>query len=143
MWKTKQTKERRLQEYDRHMLRSALVSLFWGVISERKRRSKFTFQQLADRVGTNKSVVSRWFSKPHPNWRIDTIADIAGALDIEIYIEARDRATGAVYTPQGIQTSPRPTANRVIRMGFTEMTETEPTPADSSLLQRAPTSAAA
>lgn len=108
MWTRKTSNEKRLRDYDRHMLRSAFVSVFWGAITEKRKNRKFTLQELANRVGTNKSVVSRWFSKPHPNWRSDTMADIASALDLDLEITARDRLTGAIYTPQGVH-GPEPT----------------------------------
>jgi len=82
------------------MLRSTFVSLFWGVISERRRRTKFTLQSLADKLGTDKSAVSRWFSGELPNWTVDKIADVAGALDLELRIEATDKS-GAVFTASG------------------------------------------
>jgi hypothetical protein len=135
MWTKKKSKSKQLREYDRHMLRSAFVSLFWGVIADRRKRGKFTFQELANAVGTNKSVVSRWFSKPHPNWRVDTISDIAGALNLEILVQARDRLKGTIYTPHSVQTSPRLVANQV-----PIVTESEPTPSASF---DNPTSAAA
>jgi len=100
MW-TKQSKETRLRQYDRLMLRSAFVSLFWTAITERKRRFKFTLQELARLVGTNKSAVSRWFRASPPNWTIDTIADIAGALNLELTIEATDRTTGTKFSASG------------------------------------------
>lgn len=105
MWTGRTTsddRQQRLKEYDRLMLRSAFASLFWVALSERRRRGKFTFKDLARLAGTSKSVVSRWFSGDQPpNWEVDSIADIAGALDIELRIEAIDRATGAVLSPTG------------------------------------------
>jgi hypothetical protein len=103
MWiKRTKTKEQRLLEYDRAMLRSAFVSLFWAAVSERKRRGKYTLQMLADRLGTDKSGVSRWFSKDPPNWRIDTISDIANALDLDVELRATDRITGTIFASSGI-----------------------------------------
>jgi transcriptional regulator with XRE-family HTH domain len=103
---------KRLREYDRKMLRSTFVSLFWGVISERRRRSKFTLQSLADKLGTDKSAVSRWFSGELPNWTVDKIADVAGVLDLELRIEATDKS-GSVFTASGAITqsaTPSPTS---------------------------------
>jgi transcriptional regulator with XRE-family HTH domain len=103
MWtKTTKPKERRLREYDRAMLRSAFVSLFWAVISERKQRSRYTLQKFADKLGRHKSAVSRWFSKDPPNWSVDTISDIAKALDLAIELRAADRVTGQIFTSSGI-----------------------------------------
>lgn len=95
----KQTNPRldRLWEYDRGMLRSAFVSLFWAVIKARS----LTLQWVAEKLGIDKSAVSRWFSGQHPNWTSDTIADLAHALDLEIEITARDRTTGIIYAPHG------------------------------------------
>jgi hypothetical protein len=129
MWiKKTKTKEQRLLEYDRAMLRSAFVSLFWAAISDRKRRGKYTLQMLADKLGTNKSSVSRWFSKDPPNWGIDTISDVASALQLDMEIRATDRITGAVFTSSGIatpvQVSTIPTPQRLIRP-FQPVTGTE------------------
>jgi transcriptional regulator with XRE-family HTH domain len=92
------------RQYDRSMLRSAFVSLFWSVISERKKTGHFTLQELAKLIGANKAEVSRWF-KSEPNWTISTIANIANALDLELRIEALERSTGKVFAPSGLQAS--------------------------------------
>jgi transcriptional regulator with XRE-family HTH domain len=89
-----------VRAYDRGMLRSAFVSLFWSVITERRKKGPFTLQQLAKILGANKAEVSRWF-KGQPNWTIGTIANIANALDLDIKIQAVDRKSGEVFTPAG------------------------------------------
>lgn len=94
-----------VRAYDRGMLRSAFLSLFWGVIMERKKRGGFTLQALAIILGTNKGEVSRWFNGD-PNWTINTIANLANALDVDIQVQAIDRKTSEVFTPAGlVQTS--------------------------------------
>jgi hypothetical protein len=106
----RKTKEDLLSEYDRGMLRSAFVGLFWTVISYRKRRGIFQLRTLSDKIGVNKSAPSRWFSGARPNWTVNTIADIADALDVEIEIRARDRKTGVIFAPHGIVSSKVQTA---------------------------------
>src|SRR4051812_39081850 len=101
-------KEQRLVEFDRDMLRSSFVSIFWSVISERRKKGKFTLQSLADRLRIDKSCVSRWFSDDPPNWQSDTIADVARVLNVELIITARDRSTGQVFTSAGAESMPRP-----------------------------------
>lgn len=91
------------RRYDRAALRSAMVSLFWVIISERKKRlSGFTFQSLAKAVGSTKHEISRWFNGD-PNWTLNTVANLAHALNVDIRVQAVDRITGEVYTPSGIQ----------------------------------------
>jgi transcriptional regulator with XRE-family HTH domain len=90
--------------YTRAMLRSAFVSLFWGIISERKKLGGFTFQDLAKKIGSTKHEVSRWFNGD-PNWTLNTIASIANALEVELKIEAVDRSK-RIYKPSGIQAIP-------------------------------------
>ena len=88
------------------MLRSAFVSLFWVVFCARKRRTGYTLQALADAAGKDKSEISRGLGG-QPNWTLNTVADIAHALDLDIRIEARERQTGTVFTPAGdIRTHP-------------------------------------
>lgn len=87
--------------YDRAMLRSAFVSLFWSVISERKKQGGFTFQAFAKKIGSTKHEVSRWFNGD-PNWTLNTVASIANALDLELKIEAVDTAK-RVFKPSGVQ----------------------------------------
>src|SRR3972149_7389017 len=94
--------ERYERKYERAALRSAFVSLFWVIISERKKRFGLTLQALAKMVGVNKAALSRWF-KGDPNWTINTIGALAHALNVEIRIIAVDRKSGEVYTPSGIQ----------------------------------------
>ena len=89
-----------LRKFDRLMLRSAFQSLFWVILLARKRDGGLTRKGLADSLGVHKSFVSRAFSRP-PNWQIDKISDMSEALDVELVIEARDRKTGVVYTPNG------------------------------------------
>jgi transcriptional regulator with XRE-family HTH domain len=88
------------------MLRSGFRSLFWAIITERKKRPEgFTLIKLARAISTSKYEVSRWF-KGDPNWTVNTIASIASALNVDISIQAIDRDTGAVFTPAGlVQTS--------------------------------------
>jgi transcriptional regulator with XRE-family HTH domain len=119
----------RLRVYDRGMLRSAFVSLFWGVISSKKGRGDFTLSKLAQVLGIDKSAFSRWFGgRTRPNWQIDTIADIAHVLDLEIEIIARDRTTGISYTPAGQVETHEASAGldnsqpRIIRIGSGDMT---------------------
>jgi DNA-binding phage protein len=90
-----------LRAFDRQMLRAKFQSLFWNVISARKKKGKYTLQQLADTLGVNKSAVSRGFSEPQ-NWTIDKLSDMADALGVELVIEARDKAGDVVYTPVGV-----------------------------------------
>ena len=107
------TDARRLAEYDRDMFRSTFVSMFWTAIAERRKRGKFTLQSLAEKLGIDKSAVSRWFSGDEPpNWTVDTIADVAGALDLELKVEAKERATGRVITAVGVQEATHRAAER-------------------------------
>jgi transcriptional regulator with XRE-family HTH domain len=99
---TKRNDPKYMRAYARGMLRSAFVSLFWGIISELKKRKGFTLQSLANTLGTNKGEVSRWFNGD-PNWTINTIANIADALNVEIRVQAVDRITGEIYTSAGLQ----------------------------------------
>lgn len=98
--KTRKTDPKFVRSYVRGMLRSAFVSLFWAVITERRKKG-FTFLALAKLLGTNKGEVSRWFNGD-PNWTINTIASIADALNVEVRIQAVDRDTGVIFTPIGV-----------------------------------------
>ncbi len=83
------------------MLRSTFVSLFQGVLQAKKASTGGDqYQQLADALGKDRAVVSRWFSSD-PNWEIDTIADIAAALDLDLTVEARERTTGQRFDVGG------------------------------------------
>jgi hypothetical protein len=97
--------------YDRGMLRSAFLSLFWSVIADKKKNETFTFQSLVKALGTDKGKVSKWFNGD-PNWTVNTIAGLAHALDLELHISATERSTGKVFTPSGLQT---PQAKNVSR----------------------------
>jgi hypothetical protein len=97
-----------IKGFDREMLRSAFVSLFWAVIAYRKKHGGFSLKTLSDKIGVNKSAPSRWFAGERPNWTVNTIADISGALDLEIEIRARDRRTGMVFAPHGLVINPGP-----------------------------------
>ncbi|CDO37264.1 helix-turn-helix transcriptional regulator [Novosphingobium sp. KN65.2] len=90
------------KEYDRTILKSEMVSLFWSVISEKKKGPEgYTLQRLADTLGVNKSVISRWFNGT-PNWEMNTVSDLASALGVELQISAKDYSSEKVYTSHGI-----------------------------------------
>lgn len=93
-------REKILRDYDREMLRSAFSSLFWAVIS-RKKTKGLTLSSLAEKLHIHKSAVSRWFSGKAPNWELNSIADIAAALDVDVRVSLVDRADGFVYTDNG------------------------------------------
>ena len=91
--------------YYRAALRSLFVSLFWVIVNARKKRpGGLTLQALAKAIGSTKHEVSRWFNGD-PNWTLNTVANLAHALDVELIIQARERTTGIVYTPAGVQVS--------------------------------------
>jgi DNA-binding phage protein len=89
--------------YYRAMLRSAFLSMFWAVITERKKQG-LTLVSLAKAIGSSKHEVSRWF-KGDPNWEINTIAAIAHALKLKLQIQAIDEH-GNVYGSSGLQPNP-------------------------------------
>jgi transcriptional regulator with XRE-family HTH domain len=92
--------------YYRAMLRSAFLSIFWAVISERKKKG-LTLVSLAKAIGSSKHEVSRWFNGD-PNWTINTIATIAHALKLRLQIQAIDEY-GNVYGSSGLQPAPTKT----------------------------------
>ena len=111
--------------YERQMLRSAFQSLFWNVILTRKREDGFNFKALADRLGINKSYISRSFSSP-PNWQIDKLADMADALGVDLIVEARDRENPrVVYSASGVR---RP--DPAVKTGTKETKKTPPVAPD-------------
>lgn len=85
-----------LRAYERGMLRSAFASVIWGALAVRRKTEALTYKEFAKRVGASKHEVSRWFNGD-PNWTINTIANIAHALDIDLRIEAFDRKTGRAF----------------------------------------------
>lgn len=92
----------RERAYDRQMLRAAFQGVFLSVLQTRKKQSGYQLQDLATATSNFKSTISRWFSPDLPNWQIDTIADLADALEVDVIFQARDRATGEIHTPQGV-----------------------------------------
>lgn len=95
-----------LREYDRHMFRSSLVSLFWRIISVKKEQPEgYKLQNLADSLRKGKSLVSRWFSSETPNWEANTISDIANALNVDLHVTAVDRSDGTVYSTRSVTVS--------------------------------------
>ena len=125
--------------YDRLMLRSAFQSLFWVALLARKKEKGLTRKGLADILGVNKSFVSRAFSRP-PNWQIDKISDMSDALGLDLIVEARDRATGVIYTPSGIRqpaTTSSSTENmRTVQTGSSApITFTRPSPDQPSVVR--------
>lgn len=101
MWTNSKNKSEAFErDYARAMLRSAVVSLFWAVISSRKQKDGMTLSNIAERLGINKSAVSRWFSGS-PNWELNTISDLAEALEIELQVFAVERKSGRRFSPVG------------------------------------------
>ncbi|WP_063995513.1 helix-turn-helix domain-containing protein [Bradyrhizobium sp.] len=98
--------------YERAMLRSAFKSLFWSVISERK-KSGLTFVAFAKAVGASKHEVSRWFNGD-PNWTLNTVAAIAHALKLKLQVQAVDEH-GNVYGPSGLVQTETPGATSEVQ----------------------------
>lgn len=94
-----------MRDYDRMFFSESVISLFWAVIKDKRKRGKFTLQSVADAAGVDKSKISRDFSGA-PNWQLNTMVDYASALGIDLEIRARDRQTGAIITPSGPVESP-------------------------------------
>jgi len=90
----------RKRDFRRQVLRAEYQSLFWHALLTRKKEAKFSLKALADKLGIHKSYVSRSFSSP-PNWTIDKLSDMADALNVDLIVEARDRANGRLYTSTG------------------------------------------
>jgi transcriptional regulator with XRE-family HTH domain len=105
MWTKSKSDLQFSRDFERSILRSAFVNVFWAVIVARKKDGGFTLKNLADRLGIGKSSVSRWFSG-EPNWEMNTMADIAHALDVTLNVEAVDRKTGKRFGPAGEITVP-------------------------------------
>lgn len=84
-----------MREINRELLKSEMTTIFFAAIAERK-KAGFSFQALADAMGINKSTVSRWFATP-PNWELNTVSDLAHALNLRLEIRAHERDTGAVF----------------------------------------------
>jgi hypothetical protein len=93
-----------MRDYDRLLLRSEYASLFGAIIEARRRQpGGFALQRIADGLGIDKSTVSRWFSNDAPNFELNSIADIADQLDVDLLpVQARDRKTGAIYAAHGV-----------------------------------------
>ena len=98
----RRTQKSRDRVLDRQMLRALFQSAFMSVIQTRKAREGYQLKQLAEDTQNLKSTVSRWFSSDPPNWQIDTMADIADALDLEVVLQLKDRKSGEVHTALGI-----------------------------------------
>lgn len=86
----------------REMLRSSFVSLFWAAFQFRKKSDGYKLTDLAKDSDNDKGQLSRWFSGL-PNWQINTVSDIAEALDLEIEIRAKDRKSAVIFTPSGVE----------------------------------------
>jgi hypothetical protein len=99
MHRTQKSRER---THDRQMLRALFQSAFMSVIQTRKAREGYQLKQLAEDTQNLKSTVSRWFSSNPPNWQIDTMADIADALDLEVVLQLKDRKSKEMHTELGI-----------------------------------------
>ena len=104
MWLTNvmnRAASRGVRAYDRAMIRAQFASLFWAAIMEKRKHGQYPLSELAEALGRNKGEVCRWFSGNPPNWTVGTIAEVAYALNLEIRIEAVDRATGIDLTASG------------------------------------------
>ena len=112
--------------FERGMLRSAFLSLFWAVIAERKKDSTFTFRSLAKAAGADTGKLSNWL-RGDPNWTINTIAGLAHGLGVDLQITAVERSTGRVFTSSGVQSSSIVEQQKPMRVnGDTETVESKP-----------------
>jgi transcriptional regulator with XRE-family HTH domain len=94
------------RKYRRLSLRSLFTSVLWCAFTHQKKTNGLTLTRLAEKTGRKQQQVSRWFSS-NPNWTLDSIADVAEALNLELRIEAKDKSTGMIFTPYGIKQDDR------------------------------------
>ena len=99
MWLTNvmnRAASRRVRAYDRAMIRAQFASFFRAAIMEKRKHGQYPLSELAKALGRNKG-------------------EVAYALDLEIWIEAVDRATGMVLTASGPkEVRPAPAASRPV-----------------------------
>lgn len=83
------------RDYARAMLRSEFVSMFVSALKFRKQRQpEFGVVALAKTIGKDKATLSRDLGGS-PNWGLDTVSDLANALQCDLLVELVDRETGA------------------------------------------------
>lgn len=121
--------------FERGVLRAAFRSLFWAVINEKKKQpGGYKLVDLANMMSVSKHEVSRWFNGD-PNWTVNSLANIATALNVEIQVQAVDKATGRIITPAGVKYAPRTitaeSSHRIV-LGALPRTGTNFTPAKAA-----------
>lgn len=99
-------------ELARDIVRSSFASLFWMIIKYKKAYQSFSLKTLADKIGVNKSEPSKWFRGDRPNWTLNTVSDIADALDVDLEIRAFDRRTRMEFAPSGLVKHPTVSGDR-------------------------------
>ena len=99
---TKREIRERERRFDRDLLRSSFISVFWSVFNTRRKKNGYSFKQLSEDSGIDKGAISRAF-RGIPNWEIDTMADVADALGVDLIVTARDRTTGEIHTDHGVE----------------------------------------
>ena len=94
-----------MRDYDRMLFSEGVISLFWAIIHDKRKRGKYTLQNVSDSAGIDKAKVSRDFSGT-PNWQLNTMVDYGSALGVDLEIRARDRTTGRIITSSGPLSTP-------------------------------------
>lgn len=82
--------------YFQQRFKNRIFEAVMGHFVERAKTEGLTRKDLAERLGKDPALVSRWLSAPS-NWSLDTVSDLLVALDAELEVdvvpfEARARA---------------------------------------------------
>lgn len=105
----RQVSSERRRKFAAELMESAFFGAFLLAIDARKSEQALTRSELGKRMGREKTGISKLLSGPR-NWQIDTISDLAEALDVRLEFALVDRlnsfrrftATGTEFrTPAG------------------------------------------
>jgi transcriptional regulator with XRE-family HTH domain len=89
-------------QFAAEMMETAFFGAFYAAILARKEEQSLTRAALGKRMGREKTGISKLLSGPR-NWQIDTISDLAEALDLRLEIALVDRVNPLrKFTPTGV-----------------------------------------
>lgn len=95
-------------------LKADFFGMFLVAIQARKNEQGLTQDELAHRLGKEKTGTSKLLSGPR-NWQISTIAEMALALDVEIELALVDKTNPArKFTPTGEICAPAPAELKLV-----------------------------
>jgi DNA-binding phage protein len=94
--------------FERELAKANAIATLMLALDEARKRNDLSKAEVARRVGSERSSISRLLSGNEANPTFNTLADVADALDVEIEVRVKPRAARSrrPHTPVKVVSAP-------------------------------------